>query len=107
MGKHFHLLLHSRQANLSWRMRHFNCAYTKSFNCRHSVSGQRLATDLNSFRGWHSAFAMRRFSHEFVAEFNGLAPSTSFVNQAPMKINDQSFMGLQSATYRAACCSKK
>jgi hypothetical protein len=42
-----------------------------------------------------------------IAEFNALAPSTSFVNQPRMKTNDHSLMRLQSALNGAACFSKK
>jgi hypothetical protein len=49
----------------------------------------------------------RRFSHEFIADLNGLAPSTSFVNQPPMKIKNRSVVQLQSSLNGAACFSKK
>ena len=32
MGNHFHLVLHTRRANLSRLMRHVNGVYTQSFN---------------------------------------------------------------------------
>ena len=39
MGNHFHLVLHTRSANLSRLMRHFNGVYTQAFNRRHGVVG--------------------------------------------------------------------
>jgi putative transposase len=39
MGNHYHLVLHTRQANLSRLMRHLNGVYTQSFNRRHALAG--------------------------------------------------------------------
>jgi putative transposase len=39
MGNHFHLVLHTRQANLSRLMRHVNGVYTQRFNRRHGLVG--------------------------------------------------------------------
>jgi putative transposase len=39
MGNHFHLVLHTRRANLSRLMRHVNGVYTQSFNRRHGLVG--------------------------------------------------------------------
>jgi putative transposase len=39
MSNHFHLVLHTRQANLSRLMRHVNGVYTQSFNRRHALVG--------------------------------------------------------------------
>jgi REP element-mobilizing transposase RayT len=39
MGNHFHLVLHTRQANLSRLMRHVNGVYTQDFNRRHGLEG--------------------------------------------------------------------
>jgi hypothetical protein len=39
MGNHYHLVLHTRQANLSRFMRHLNGVYTQSFNRRHVLVG--------------------------------------------------------------------
>jgi putative transposase len=39
MGNHFHLVLHTRQANLSRLMRHVNGVYTQDFNRRHGLVG--------------------------------------------------------------------
>lgn len=39
MGNHYHLVLHTRQANLSRLMRHLNGLYTQRFNRRHGLSG--------------------------------------------------------------------
>lgn len=39
MGNHFHLVLQTRQANLSRLMRHINGVYTQGFNRRHGLSG--------------------------------------------------------------------
>ena len=39
MGNHYHLVLHTRQANLSRLMRHLNGVYTQYFNRRHDLVG--------------------------------------------------------------------
>ena len=39
MGNHFHLVLHTRRANLSRLMRHVNGVYTQAFNRRHGLAG--------------------------------------------------------------------
>lgn len=39
MGNHFHLVLNTRQANLSRLMRHVNGVYTQVFNQRHGLVG--------------------------------------------------------------------
>jgi REP element-mobilizing transposase RayT len=39
MGNHYHLVLHTRQANLSRLMRHLNGVYTQRFNQRHGLVG--------------------------------------------------------------------
>jgi len=39
MGNHYHLVLHTRQANLSRLMRHLNGVYTQTFNRRHGKVG--------------------------------------------------------------------
>lgn len=46
MGNHYHLVLHTRQANLSRMMRHLNGVYTQAFNRRHGLVG-------NLFQGLH------------------------------------------------------
>ena len=39
VGKHYHWVVHTRQANLSRLMRHANGVYTQAFNRRHGVVG--------------------------------------------------------------------
>ncbi len=39
MGNHYHLVLHTRQGNLSRLMRHANGVYTQQFNRRHGLVG--------------------------------------------------------------------
>lgn len=39
MGNHFHMVVRTRQPNLSRLMRHINGAYTQGYNHRHAVSG--------------------------------------------------------------------
>ncbi len=39
MGNHYHLVMCTRQANLSRLMRHINGVYTQAFNRRHQLSG--------------------------------------------------------------------
>ena len=40
MGNHYHLVLHTRQANLFRLMRHINGVYTQTFNRRHRLVGR-------------------------------------------------------------------
>lgn len=42
MGNHYHLVLQTRQSNLSRFMRHLNGVYTQSYNRRHSKVGHLL-----------------------------------------------------------------
>lgn len=42
MGNHYHLVLHTRSANLSLVMRHLNGVYTQRFNRRHGLVGHLL-----------------------------------------------------------------
>ena len=42
MGNHYHLVLHTRSANLSRLMRHLNGVFTQRFNRRHGVIGHLL-----------------------------------------------------------------
>jgi putative transposase len=42
MGNHYHLVLHTRAANLSRLMRHLNGVYTQRFNRRHGLVGHLL-----------------------------------------------------------------
>lgn len=39
MGNHYHLVLHTRRANLSMMMRHINGVYTQAYNRRHRKVG--------------------------------------------------------------------
>lgn len=39
MGNHYHLVLHTRRANLSMLMRHINGVYTQAYNRRHNKVG--------------------------------------------------------------------
>ena len=39
MGNHYHLVIRTRQANLSRLMRHINGVYTQAFNRRHQLAG--------------------------------------------------------------------
>lgn len=39
MGNHYHLVLQTRDANLSLLMRHLNGVYTQAFNRRHGLNG--------------------------------------------------------------------
>jgi putative transposase len=39
MGNHYHLVLHTREANLSRLMRQINGVYTQNFNRRHGLTG--------------------------------------------------------------------
>ena len=39
MGKHYHLVIRTREANLSRLMRHINGVYTQTFNRRHQLTG--------------------------------------------------------------------
>ncbi|MFC1825689.1 transposase, partial [Thermodesulfobacteriota bacterium] len=39
LPNHYHLLIHTPNANLSWSMRHINGVYTQRFNRRHGLDG--------------------------------------------------------------------
>ena len=39
MGNHYHLVIRTREANLSRLMRHINGVYTQTFNSRHQLTG--------------------------------------------------------------------
>jgi putative transposase len=56
MGNHYHLVLHTRQANLSRTMRHVNGVYTQAFNRRHSLVG-------HLFQGRFKAILVDREAH--------------------------------------------
>jgi putative transposase len=56
MGNHFHLVLHTRQANLSRLMRHVNGVYTQAFNRRHGLVG-------HLFQGRFKAILVDRDAH--------------------------------------------
>ncbi len=56
MGNHYHLVLHTRQANLSRLMRHVNGVYTQAFNRRHGLVG-------HLFQGRFKAILVDRNSH--------------------------------------------
>lgn len=56
MGNHYHLVVHTRQANLSQLMRHVNGVYTQRFNRRHSLVG-------HLFQGRFKAILVDRHSY--------------------------------------------
>ncbi len=56
MGNHFHLVLHTRRANLSRLMRHVNGVYTQRFNRRHGLVG-------HLFQGRFKAILVDRDAH--------------------------------------------
>ena len=56
MGNHFHLVLHTRAANLSRLMRHLNGVYTQAFNRRHGLVG-------HMFQGRFKAILVDRDSY--------------------------------------------
>ena len=56
MGNHYHLLIRTREANLSRLMRHINGVYTQTFNRRHQLTGhlfqgrfKAILVDSNSY----------------------------------------------------------
>ncbi len=49
MGNHYHLVVHTRQANLSQLMRHVNGVYTQRFNRRHGLVGHLFQGRYNAF----------------------------------------------------------
>jgi hypothetical protein len=55
------------------------------------------------FCRWHDATTAHRFSHEIIAELNGVAPPTSFVHQRLMKINHYSVVQHASAKCGVTC----
>lgn len=56
MGNHYHLVLHTRQANLSRLMRHVNGVYTQAYNRRHGLVG-------HLFQGRFKAILVDRDAH--------------------------------------------
>jgi putative transposase len=56
MGNHYHLVVHTRQANLSRLMRHVNGVYTQRFNRRHGLVG-------HLFQGRFKAILVDRHSY--------------------------------------------
>jgi putative transposase len=56
MGNHYHLVLHTRQANLSRLMRQLNGVYTQRFNRRHELAG-------HLFQGRFKAILVDRDAH--------------------------------------------
>ena len=49
MGNHYHLVLHTRSANLSLLMRHINGVYSQRLNCRHCLVGHLLQGRAKAF----------------------------------------------------------
>lgn len=56
MGNHYHLVMHTRQANLSLLMRHVNGVYTQAYNRRHGSGG-------HLFQGRFKAILVERESY--------------------------------------------
>ena len=56
MGNHYHLLLHTRKANLCRLMRQINGVYTQAFNHRHSLTG-------HLFQGRFKAIPLDSYSY--------------------------------------------
>ena len=56
LGNHYHLVLHTRRANLSRTMRHINGVYTQQFNRRHGLAG-------HVFQGRFKAVLVDRDAH--------------------------------------------
>jgi AraC-like DNA-binding protein len=56
MGNHYHLVLYTREANLSRLMRHINGVYTQAFNRRHGQVG-------HLFQGRFKAILVDRDAH--------------------------------------------
>ena len=50
MGNHYHLVLHTREANLSRLMRHVNGVYAQTFNRRHGLVREASGSGLNTVR---------------------------------------------------------
>ena len=48
MGNHYHLVLHTREANLSRLMRHVNGVYTQHVNRRHGLAGHETRYGVRS-----------------------------------------------------------
>ena len=46
---HYHLVLHTRSANLSLLMRHINGVYSQRLNCRHCLVGHLLQGRAKAF----------------------------------------------------------
>ena len=60
MGNHYHLVLHTRQANRSRLMRHVNGVYTQAFNRRHGLVGHLLQGRFKSILVDRDAYLLAR-----------------------------------------------
>ena len=60
MGNHYHLVPHTRQANLSRLMRHVNGVYTQAFNRRHGLVGHLLQGRFKSILVDRDAYLLAR-----------------------------------------------
>ena len=53
MGNHYHVVLHTREANLSRLMRHVNGVYAQTFNRRHGLVREASGSGLAFVRPAH------------------------------------------------------
>ena len=58
MGNHYHLVLHTRQPNLSRLMRHLNGVYTQQFNRRHALVGHLFQGRFKAIRVDRDAYLL-------------------------------------------------
>ena len=87
MGNHYHFVMHTRRANLSRLMRHFNGVYTQDFNRRHGKVG-------HLFQGRFKAVLVDRDAYLLeVCRYVELNPVRAAMAQAPTR-------GLGRATLR-------
>jgi putative transposase len=88
MGNHYHLVLHTREANLSRLMRHINGVYTQRFNRRHHLVG-------HLFQGRFKAILVDRDSYLLaVCRYVDLNPVRARMVKRPEDYPWSSYRGL-------------
>ena len=81
MGNHYHLVIRTREANLSRLMRHINGVYTQTFNRRHQLAG-------HLFQG--------RFKAILVDSDSYLLEVCRYVDLNPVRANMVYYFGVRS-----------
>lgn len=96
MGNHYHLVLHTREANLSRLMRQINGVYTQRFNRRHHLAG-------HLFQGRFKAILVDRDSYLLeVCRYVDLNPVRARMVKFPEDYPWSSYRGLAGLAPRPA-----